>query len=213
MVQIFSPSAITVFVQMRLAAFRQTPEQVFKRKAGDRLLSGPYPVKGEAIVDWQFALLSVAAYGRSEPKRGLIGTLMDLWKHRTLTPPKVPNVDGQLDQAGWKRWEDFPDSELDQEMKCSHLRAEVWGHKEKSAIAVAFGGTVFTSGKDWVSNLRWFIPWHNDEYTEIVSHFGPDFVKALAIRLRQAGSYYLFDWPLSWWRTCAAIRLLTAGEG
>jgi len=53
------------------------------------------------------------------------------------TPPKVPNVDAQLDEAGWKRWEGFPDSKLDQEMKCSHLRAEVWERKDKSAIAVA----------------------------------------------------------------------------
>lgn len=59
----------------------------------------------------------------------------------------------------------------------------MWENKEKSAVAVAFGGTVFTSGKDWTSNFRWFIPWHKDEYSMIVSGFGPDFVRALATRI------------------------------
>jgi pimeloyl-ACP methyl ester carboxylesterase len=49
-------------------------------------------------------------------------------------------------------------------------------------VAVAFGGTVFKSGKDWKSNLRWFIPHHNDEYTQIVNEFGPAFVKEVVRR-------------------------------
>jgi pimeloyl-ACP methyl ester carboxylesterase len=182
--------AIAAFFRMRHVAFRQTPEQVFKRKAGDRLLTGPYPVEEEAVADWQFALLSVAAYGRSKPKRGLIRMLIDLCKHRSFTPPEVPDVDGQLDEAGWKKWEDFPASELDQKMKCSHLRAEVWERKDKSVIAVAFGGTVLTSGKDFLSNIRWLIPWHEDEYTEVVSQFGPAFARELAIRLSQTDQPY-----------------------
>jgi hypothetical protein len=196
--QIPSPRAITAFVQMRLAAFRQNPGQVFKRKAGDRLLAGPYSVKEEAAADWEFALLSVAAYGRSKPKRHplpagvrLIKTLRNMWKHKELVPPEVPNVDGQLNEAGWRRWEDFPDPKLEQEMKCSHLRAEVWEHKGKSAIVVAFGGTIFTSGRDWGSNLRWFTPWRKDEYTEIVSRFGPDFVTSFALRRQDPENAFL----------------------
>src|ERR1022692_2969377 len=38
----------------------------------------------------------------------------------------------------------------------------------RGAVAVAFGGTVFTSGNDWKSNLRWFMPHHKDKYTQIV---------------------------------------------
>ena len=53
-------SAIIAFIRMRLAVFRQTPKEVFKRKPGDRLLAGPHPVREEAEADWQFALLSVA---------------------------------------------------------------------------------------------------------------------------------------------------------
>jgi hypothetical protein len=64
----------------------------------------------------------------------------------------------------------------------SHLRAEVWEHEGRKLVVVAFGGTVFTSGKDWKANLRWFTPWHNDEYTQIVKLFAPDFVGAFASR-------------------------------
>lgn len=201
MTQKSQSNAVIAFFQMRLAVFRQTDKQVFRRHAGDRTLVGPYPVSDEAIPDWQFALLSVAAYGRSNPKRRPMpaGTIIGALIHRIREPiirlfrktaVPTPNVDGQLNDAGWTRWADFPDPKLEQEMKISHLRAEVWQHKASSSVAVAFGGTVFTSGKDWRSNFRWFIPWHKDEYTEIVSRFGPDFVKALAIRLQQADAAY-----------------------
>ena len=56
-------------------------------------------------------------------------------------------------------------------MKASHLRVEVWTRNEAPAVVVAFGGTVFTSGKDWKSNLRWFLPKHKDEYSQIVDLF------------------------------------------
>jgi hypothetical protein len=205
MTQTSPPSAISTFVQMRLAAFGQTPEQVFKRKAGDRLLTGPYPVKEEAAADWQFALLSVAAYGRSEPKRKAIPTgtrrlgtitrtITHMWKHKTVaktTPPEVPTsptpeVDAQLIDAGWRRWPDFPDPTLEKQMTKSHLRAEVWEHQARKLVVVAFGGTVFTSGKDWRSNFRWFMPWHDDEYTQIVKRFGPKFVEKFANRANKS---------------------------
>jgi hypothetical protein len=201
MAQISSPNAITAFVQMRLAALEQTPEQVFERKPGDRMLSGPYLAKKEAEADWQFSLLSLAAYGRSEPKRKaipkgtrqlgtLLQTIIHMWKHKAIAASSVPDrptsqtpdADAQLTGLGWERWKDFPDQTLEKEMIRSHLRAEVWEHENQKLIVVAFGGTVFTSGEDWKSNLRWFIPWHKDEYTQIVKHFAPDFVEAFGRR-------------------------------
>jgi hypothetical protein len=190
------------FIRMRIAVFRQKPDQVFRRNAGDRSLVGPYPAREEAVADWQFALLSVAAYGRSNPERRpmpagtaigaiqhmVVETVMRTWKR---TPVPTPNVDAQLEQAGWTRWSDFPDATLEKQMMKSHLRAEVWENVEQSAVVVAFGGTVFTSGKDWKSNLRWFIPHHTDEYTEIVNRFGPDFVKSFALRRQNPNMAYL----------------------
>jgi hypothetical protein len=87
-----------------------------------------------------------------------------------------------LGDEGWSRWPDFPDSKLLEKISRSHLRVEVWRNPSRAAVAVAFGGTVFKSGKDWKSNLRWFIPHHNDEYTQIVNEFGPAFVKEVVRR-------------------------------
>jgi len=184
---------VVAWICMRIAAFRQTAAQVFKRNTGDRALVGPCPVKQEARLDWQCALLSVAAYGRSDPKRhptpagiGLLKTIMQMWQLKKADAPPAPNVDAELEKAGWTPWSDFPDPTLKYQMHESHLRAEVWENVKQSLIVVAFGGTVATSGKDWKSNLRWIIPWHKDEYTEIVGRFGPDFVQALANRLSRS---------------------------
>ena len=85
----------------------------------------------------------------------------------------------------------FPNDKLREKISISHLRVEVWVNPTSSAVAVAFGGTVFDSGKDWKSNLRWFIPHHDDEYTEIVKAFGPAFVKEFVARKDQAGWEFL----------------------
>lgn len=69
-------------------------------------------------------------------------------------------ADAVLVEAGWILWPGFPNAELQGKIKNSNLRVEVWERKEPRALAVAFGGTVFTSWKDWMSNLRWFIPGH-----------------------------------------------------
>jgi hypothetical protein len=87
--------------------------------------------------------------------------------------------DALLSKAGWRRWEEFPSKEVAPILQESNLRVEVWQRDEPPAIAVAFGGTVFLSGKDWISNLRWFLPFHDDEYTKVVTLVGPDFVKYL----------------------------------
>jgi pimeloyl-ACP methyl ester carboxylesterase len=50
-------------------------------------------------------------------------------------------------------------------------------------VAVTFGGTVVGNGKDWISNLRWFIPFHEDEYTETVQLFNPAFAEEF-VRIR-----------------------------
>ncbi len=184
------------FIRTRIEAFRQTPAQVFQRVPGDRMLSGPTPALPKAQEEWQFAMLSVAAYGRSDPAqkplpagRGMLRTFRDALT-RKKEPPEAPNVDAELHQLGWTRWDSFPDPVLQDEMKRSHLRAEVWENAEQGRVVAAFGGTVFTSGKDWKSNLRWFLPKHQDEYTTIVQRFAPDFAKAFAGRMAtQAGAH------------------------
>ena len=76
-----------------------------------------------------------------------------------------------LAAAGWTRWPQFGDPAIWRRIDAAHLRVEIWEHAAPDAIAVAFGGTVFDNEKDWLSNLRWFIPHHKDEYTQVVHTF------------------------------------------
>jgi hypothetical protein len=67
----------------------------------------------------------------------------------------------------------------------------VWTNPSRVELAVAFGGTVFESGKDWRSNFRWFIPHHKDEYTEIVQRFAPAFAAEFLKRKEQPECAFL----------------------
>lgn len=150
-------------------AYRQKSNEVVIREPGMRLLGPPQPVADEARKDVEFAWLSQAAYQReSGNKSSQAGSCTD--------------ADLALQNIGWSRWTDFPDAELLEKIATSHLRVEVWTNRSRGAVAVAFGGTVATSGKDWKSSLRWFIPHHDDEYTKIVNEFGPAFVKEFSRR-------------------------------
>jgi len=50
-------------------------------------------------------------------------------------------------------------------------------------VAVAFGGTVIGNRNDWLANLRWFIPLHDDQYTLVVRKLGPAFIKEFQRRM------------------------------
>jgi hypothetical protein len=76
-------------------------------------------------------------------------------------------------------------------MDAVHLRAEVWTNRSKGSVVVAFGGTVFSNWKDWKSNLHWFNPFQHDEYSLVVSEFGPEFAKAFAKQKEMPGWEFL----------------------
>ena len=158
------------------AAFYQTSTEVFTREPGHRFLEGPKPADVEAQKDWQFAWMSKAAYERVPSVRDM--TACD-------------DADSTLTHAGWTRWDNFPSARLASGIKQSNLRAEVWERKDPPAVTVAFGGTIFSSGKDWRSNLRWFIPNHVDEYTTLVTQFGPAFVAEFIRRAKKPEGAYL----------------------
>ncbi len=157
--------------------FFQKSDQVASREPGDRFLGHLRPATGEALKDHEFAWLSQAAYGRSvgDKKKGLLAWLFDVIPGKSRREVN-PNGAVILRECGWTRCPDFAPQKVLDQMKASHLRVEVWTKIEPPSIAVAFGGTVFTSGKDWKSNLRWFLPKHKDEYSQIVDVFGPAFV-------------------------------------
>jgi hypothetical protein len=145
-------------------AYRQKSDEVVIREAGKRFLGRPLDVKAEAQMDVEFAWLSQAAYRRKSDSE-------------TPSADNCLDADLALRNAGWKRWEDFPDNDLQARIAEYHLRIEVWSNESDKKVAAAFGGTVFGNWKDWIANLRWFIPRHDDQYTEIVKDFGPEFIK------------------------------------
>jgi hypothetical protein len=159
---------LITYVRVRVSpAYKQRPDQIVERAPGQRRLGAPVPALPCAMQDVDFALLSQISYEK--------------------TPKGIKETQGiesdaatKLAAQGWKRHLFDHDETLAQKLQKSHLRVEVWFHTENSRIAVAFAGTVFTNIKDWLSNLRWFIPFHEDEYTETVRVFGPAFVKEFA---------------------------------
>jgi hypothetical protein len=158
-------------------AFQQKVDEVVIREPGERFLGPPQPATAEARKDLEFAWLSEAAYQRVPDNQESHGNCLD--------------ADSALQNRGWSRWENFPDADLRKKIAISHLRVEVWTNPLRDAVTVAFGGTTASSGKDWKSNLRWFIPRRDDEYTEIVAEFGPAFVNEFLRRKQEPAWAYL----------------------
>jgi hypothetical protein len=170
--------AAVLFVRNR-PAYQQSGAEVVIREPGDRLLGSPQPVGPEAQQDLRFAWLSQAAYEK-------IPSAIE-------TSPGADCLDPgtALEAAGWSPWPDFPDRTLQDEIGKSHLRVDVWRNPASGEVAVAFGGTVAKSLQDWEANLRWFIPWHDDEYTKLVKLVGPKFVEEFIKRKQEPGWEFL----------------------
>jgi hypothetical protein len=97
-----------------------------------------------------------------------------------------------LDDAGWRPWLDFSSKELQDEIKRSHLRVEVWSNAQTSEVVVTFGGTVAKSLPDWKANLRWFFPIKDDEYTKLLKEVEPQFVQEF-LALKQQQEYWFLN--------------------
>jgi len=167
----------------------QSQEVALSREPGERVLGHSVDVGVEARKHWEFAWLSARAYNAHyieatgvapEPPRLQSGSagVQGLKVERTC-----PNPDDVLSNAQWQPWRDFPgpqDGDLARRLNKAHLRVEVWEHPSTRRVVVAFGGTVFTNASDWLSNIRWFLPEREDEYTMIQK----DFVKAFIARYK-----------------------------
>lgn len=157
-----------------LRALRQKPSEVVVRPPGARFLSAPLPIARYAAQHRDFAWLSLAAYSATPAahKRAARAARKSAtgMAARTEALPVRDSV-AVLASAGWMRWPQFGDPAVWRRIDAAHLRVEVWENAALTAVAVAFGGTVFDNEKDWLSNLRWFIPHHEDEYTQVVHTF------------------------------------------
>jgi hypothetical protein len=176
---------VTYLRVKRSPAYEQKPDEIVERKPGDRLLGPPKSALPEAQIDMDFALLSQAAYdqtpqGIDNPK------------------PNTRSAETDLVARGWSMWPPFGKNRgLPQKLQGAHLRVQVWINGSENAVAVTFGGTVMGNKKDWISNLRWFIPFHEDEYTETVQLFNPafaeEFVNNIGAKMSDPGSVKLYS--------------------
>ena len=171
--------AVFLFVRSR-PAYRQTANEVVIRQPGDRFLGPPQPAAEEAKADLQFAWLSQVAYDHIPPPEGVAAPANG-----------CPDPYSSLSAAGWSPWLDFPDEQLKEKIAKSHLRVEVWMNPPQDKVVVALGGTVASSLKDWEANLRWFIPYHNDEYTKLMKEVEPQFVAEFKRRKQTSDGLWL----------------------
>ncbi len=57
----------------------------------------------------------------------------------------------------------------------------MWEAEAPSIVVVSFRG-MKNSIKDWISNLRWFIPFLKDQYTRVTQKIEKEFVEIFAER-------------------------------
>ncbi len=174
----------------------QAPNVVLVREPGDRTYRPPVPVVEIAKAQWEYAVLSENVYIDDWKKRGAPASQPRAEAPGLLAPTPeeyaricTPDSTEPLPLPGWVRWEDFPSGELRGEAREVGLFVEVWGKRSSPpVVAVVFRGTEFTSIKDWISNLRWFlrfVPFYSDQYTLVARRVGRQVVDRLAQRADQ----------------------------
>ena len=205
-VVVLALAAVLATLLPSCANLDQTPETALVRQPGERVYGPPVPIEQEARKHWEVALLSQSAYAqvtkdKQAPPAPPPGSALAAPPRDAATGADVmgdcrSSAKTLLLKAGWQRWSDFPEAGLADAMRKTHLRVEVWERRDPAAVVVAFGGTVFTSRDDWLANLRWFVPWHTDAYTQVVEQLGPAFVRRYAERLTDPASQHLKGAPL-----------------
>lgn len=135
---------------------RQAPSDALVRKPGERSYQPPVPVAEIARDRWELALLSHQVYERG---------------HNPLATPES----WEPPLAGWARRAVGSNAFLEAAADVG-LNLEVWQREGPApVVAVVFEGTRFTSWRDWFTNLRWFVPRHEDQYTVLSTQFGLEF--------------------------------------
>lgn len=191
----------------------QPQDRALSRERGERILGNSVDVGVEARKHWEFAWLSTSAYNAHYIEA--IGVAPEAPKlevgsasvQNLRAERDCPKPDDVLNDAGWRLWEDFPgpqDGELVGRLRKAHLRVEVWEHPATRRLAVAFGGTMFSNTSDWLSNLRWFLPDREDEYTLIQK----DFVKAFVARFKARAA----DPRHAYLRSGGGVKLYATGH-
>jgi hypothetical protein len=149
--------------------------------------------KPVAAVHWPYAYMSALAYKDS------FATVIGKRKLLTRTYPtestlvregRAPPFDEGLKEEGWQQWDvEFASERAKQYAADHHLRVHVFVRRraERLEVTVAFGGTDPRNLSDWLSNFRWLIPFHDDEYTVVVKDFVGAFQTELQRLIKQEG--------------------------
>jgi hypothetical protein len=193
---------ILVFIFQGCAVGQQSPEEVLIREPGSRTYNDPISTASIAKELLTYAVISAAAYDSSSAILQEAAAKGETTKPRGTRMPASTAaaqqerdcdwIDGTLpNPSGWVRW-DFPDKASQTRAANLGLSLGVWESMEgPKEVAVVFRGTDFESWRDWISNLRWilwitrFIPWYEDQYTEVSRRVGGEFVAALKAKSRQ----------------------------
>jgi hypothetical protein len=156
-------------------AFFQNRNDVVLRECGNLRLGSPSPAADMAREDLPFALLSTAAYD----------TAVNISDNK---PPEWTQAEQKLADAKWTYWQDTP---TDERFKKHNLRVQIWENRPLNAVVVSFGGTNPKKLADWWADFRWFIPRHNDEYTDVVQYFGTMFKEKYLLKEQQGDGEFL----------------------
>ena len=168
----------------------QDPNEALIREPGNRIYNAPEPVAVTAKSLWEYAVLSENVYSDRRAKKP-----SDLpAKNGLRSKPQKPSPEAYSDACtpdsqapiplpGWTRWTNVPSLELLKEADDVGLVVEIW---EKSSappiIAAVFRGTEW-SLRDWITNIRWFIPFHRDQYTLVAEKVGIELLQEVKKRL------------------------------
>lgn len=187
--------------QVLTACVTQRVDQVLVRKPGNSHYDPPAAIDSTSVTHWPYAFMSAVAYESSFyetlDQDVLNQTATAVAQNNKLSPTpqaqvvgKCPDFGTTLRHLGWEYWPvGFATPKAEEAARKHHLQVHVFAHHDgqKLEVVVAFGGTNPRNVWDWLSNLRWLIPWHDDEYTLVVKDFSGSFQDELQRRLKAQG--------------------------
>lgn len=200
--RLLSWALVTFTMSQALAGcVSQRADQVLVRKPGNAHYDPPAAIATTSATHWPYAFMSAVAYESSfyetldQDVLNQTTTALAQGNQRSPTPQAqavgtCPDFGTTLRHLGWEYWPvGFSTAKAVEAARKHHLQVHVFAHRagQTLEVVVAFGGTNPRNVWDWLSNLRWLIPWHDDEYTLVVKDFAGAFQGELKRRLERQG--------------------------
>ena len=171
----------------------QPPEIVKVREPGVRLYDDR-PASNLAPQQWEYAVMAVNSYRDHWHNAAMLSAASKLTAHplaaiqlTQLPTDCLADEKSPLPLPGWYRWADFPEKDpaLEKDANKQQLFFEVWQKSDPGeVVAIVFRGTVPSKWRSWVADFRWFIPFHDDQYTLAAGKLAGKFADELAVRAK-----------------------------